>query len=74
MHKAFGTTDPLKIADLILKKGTLQLTTDQRRKMVEDKKRQIIDFISRQAVDPKTNLPHPPLHASKMRWSKFVTQ
>jgi ribosome maturation protein SDO1 len=60
MHKAFGTVDPLKIADIILKKGTLQLTTDQRRKMVEDKRRQIIDFISRQAVDPKTNLPHPP--------------
>ena len=60
MHKAFGSVDPLKIADIILKKGTLQLTTDQRRKMVEDKKRQIIDFISRQAVDPKTNLPHPP--------------
>jgi len=60
MYKAFGTVDPLKIADIILKKGTLQLTTDQRRKMVEDKKRQIIDFISRQAVDPKTNLPHPP--------------
>jgi ribosome maturation protein SDO1 len=46
---------------MILKKGTLQLTTEQRRKMVEDKRRQIIDFISRQAVDPKTNLPHPPL-------------
>jgi len=61
MHKAFGTTDPLKIADLILKKGTLQLTTEQRRKMVEDKRLQIIDFISRQAVDPKTNLPHPPM-------------
>ncbi len=60
MHKAFKTTDTLKIADEILKKGTLQLTTDQRRKMVEDKRRQIIDFISRQAVDPKTNLPHPP--------------
>jgi ribosome maturation protein SDO1 len=29
--------------------------------MVDDKRRQIIDFISRQAVDPKTNLPHPPL-------------
>jgi ribosome maturation protein SDO1 len=61
MNKAFETTDPLKIADEILKKGTLQLTTEQRRKMVEDKKRQVIDFISRQAVDPKTNLPHPPL-------------
>jgi ribosome maturation protein SDO1 len=61
MHKAFGTTDTLKIADIILKKGTLQLTTEQRRKMVEDKRKQIIDFISRQAVDPRTNLPHPPL-------------
>jgi len=61
MHKAFQTTDTLKIADTILKKGTLQLTTDQRRKMIEDKRKQIIDFISRQAVDPKTNLPHPPL-------------
>jgi ribosome maturation protein SDO1 len=60
MKKAFRTIDPLKIADEILKKGTLQLTTDQRRKLVEDKRRQIIDFISRQAVDPKTNLPHPP--------------
>jgi ribosome maturation protein SDO1 len=61
MNKAFATTDPLKIADEILKKGTLQLTTEQRRKMVEDKRKQIVDFISRQAVDPKTNLPHPPL-------------
>jgi ribosome maturation protein SDO1 len=61
MQKVFKTIDPLKIADEILKKGTLQLTTDQRRKMVDDKRRQVIDFISRQAVDPKTNLPHPPL-------------
>jgi ribosome maturation protein SDO1 len=61
MRKAFETIDPLKIADAILKKGTLQLTTEQRRKMAEDKRKQIIDFISRQAVDPKTNLPHPPL-------------
>jgi ribosome maturation protein SDO1 len=60
MRKAFGTIDPLKIADVIIKKGTLQLTTDQRRKMVEDKRKQVIDFISHQAVDPKTNLPHPP--------------
>jgi ribosome maturation protein SDO1 len=59
-QKAFGTTDALKIAENILTKGTLQLTTEQRRKMVEDKRKQIIDFISRQSVDPKTNLPHPP--------------
>ena len=61
MLTAFETIDPHKIADVILKKGTLQLTTEQRRKMVDDKRKQIIDFISRQAVDPKTSLPHPPL-------------
>jgi len=61
VRKAFGTTDSLKVAEMILKKGTLQLTTEQRRKMTEDKRKQIIDFIARQCVDPKTNLPHPPL-------------
>jgi ribosome maturation protein SDO1 len=61
LRKTFGTAEPLKVAEIILKKGTLQLTTEQRRKMIEDKRRQIIDFIARQAVDPKTNLPHPPL-------------
>jgi len=60
LRKAFGTIEPLKIAEIILKKGTIQLTTEQRRKMVEDRRKQIIDFISRQCVDPKTNLPHPP--------------
>jgi len=61
LRKAFGTTENLKIADVILKKGTLQLTTEQRRKMIEEKRKQIVDFISRQSVDPKTNLPHPPM-------------
>ena len=60
LRKAFGTTDSLKIAETILTKGTLQVTTEQRRKMIEDKRRQIVDFISRQSVDPRTNLPHPP--------------
>jgi len=61
LRKAFGTTDSLKIAETILKTGTVQLTTEQRRKMVEEKRKQIVDFISRQSVDPKTNLPHPPM-------------
>ncbi len=65
LHKAFGTTEPLKIADVILKKGMVQLTTEQRRKMIEDKRKQIIAFISRQCVDPRTNLPHPPLRVEQ---------
>jgi ribosome maturation protein SDO1 len=61
LKKAFDTVDVFEVADSIIKRGTLQLTTDQRRRMVEDKRKQIVDFISRQAVDPKTNLPHPPM-------------
>lgn len=61
LRKAFGTADYTRVAEVILKKGSLQLTTEQRRKMIEEKRKQLVDFISRQAVDPKTNLPHPPL-------------
>jgi ribosome maturation protein SDO1 len=61
LKTAFSTTDTLKIAEAILKKGTLQLTTDQRRQLTAEKRKQIIAFIARQAVDPKTNMPHPPL-------------
>lgn len=65
LRKAFGTTETLKIADTILRKGTIQLTTEQRRKMTEEKRKQIIAFISRQCVDPRTNLPHPPLRVEQ---------
>ena len=68
LQEVFGTTNPIKIASIILKKGTLQLTTEQRKQLVEDKRRQITSFISRQCVNPKTNLPHPPMrieHAMK---------
>jgi ribosome maturation protein SDO1 len=60
LKKAFGTTDTLKVAETILRRGMLQLTTDQRRHMIEEKRKQIVFFISRNCVDPKTNLPHPP--------------
>jgi ribosome maturation protein SDO1 len=59
MKKHFKTTDSVEIAKQILAKGELNLTTDQRRKMVEEKKRQIVQFINRSFVDPKTHLPHP---------------
>jgi ribosome maturation protein SDO1 len=59
MMKHFKTTDSVDIAKQILAKGELNLTTDQRRKMVEEKKRQIVQFINRSFVDPKTHLPHP---------------
>ncbi len=65
LRKVFGTEDTMKIAEAIIKRGTLQLTTEQRRQMVEDKRNRIITFISRQCVDPKTNLPHPSLRIER---------
>jgi len=59
--KAFKTEDQSLIAEIILQKGDLNLTTDQRRKMIEEKRKQIITFIAKTYVDPKTHLPHPPL-------------
>jgi ribosome maturation protein SDO1 len=59
--KYFKTTDPTEVAKQILSRGELSLTTDQRRKMVEEKKKQIIQYINKSFVDPKTHVPHPPL-------------
>ncbi len=59
--KAFKTEDQTEIAQIILQKGDLNLTTDQRRKMIDDKKKQIVTFIAKTYVDPRTHLPHPPL-------------
>ncbi len=61
LQKAFKTEDMTEIAKLILQRGDLNLTTEQRRKMVEEKRRQLIEFISKTYVDPRTHLPHPPL-------------
>jgi len=59
IQKAFATTDPLQVAENILKNGEIQLTTDFRRKKVDEKKRAIATLISRMGVDPRTKTPHP---------------
>jgi len=60
LEKAFGTSDPIEVAEMLFDKGVFQLNTQQRREMMEQKWRQIIHIISRTYVDPKTKLPHPP--------------
>ena len=61
LQKHFGTQDPVKVAEEIMKSGELQLTTDQRRQLIDEKRRQIISIITRNAIDPRTGAPHPPL-------------
>ena len=56
----FSTTDIGEIAKRIIKKGEVQLTAEQRRKKVEEKKNRVIERISRISINPQTNTPHPP--------------
>lgn len=60
LQKIFGTTDVYKIAEEIIKKGEFSLTTEQRREMIEEKKNLIASIISKRAINPQTNTPHPP--------------
>jgi ribosome maturation protein SDO1 len=60
MEKYFGTRDVFEVAKQIIKKGEIQLTTEHRRKMVEEKRKQIANMISKQGINPQTRLPHPP--------------
>jgi len=58
LQKAFGTTDTFAIAERIIKKGELQLTTEQKRKMLAERKKQIVAILMRECIDPRTGAPH----------------
>ncbi|MFH1409637.1 MAG: ribosome assembly factor SBDS [Nanoarchaeota archaeon] len=60
MHEVFQTDDPLEVASIIIKKGEIQDTSEHRNKEREEKEKQIIEMIHRNAIDPTTKLPHPP--------------
>ena len=61
LEQVFKTIDPTKIAEIIMKKGELNLTTEQRKKMIAEKRKQLVTFIAKTYVDPRSHLPHPPL-------------
>jgi ribosome maturation protein SDO1 len=58
IRKAFNTDDMEKIVGTILKNGNVPLTTEQRNKLLEDKRKQIVNIIATNAIDPRTNAPH----------------
>ncbi len=60
LKKSFHTTDFYTIAETILKKGELQLTLEQRRRLTEEKRKAIIAVLSKNFIDPRTNSPFPP--------------
>jgi ribosome maturation protein SDO1 len=58
--RAFETTDVLTIAAKIIKKGEIQLTAEQRKRIIENKRRQVVSVIAQNAINPQTGTPHPP--------------
>jgi ribosome maturation protein SDO1 len=60
VKKVFGTTELKEVVSRIIKNGEVQLTTEQRRRMHEQKRSEIINFIANNALNPQTKAPHPP--------------
>lgn len=59
MKEVFGSEDVLEVAKTILKEGEVQLTAEYRQGLIETKRKQIMENIHKNAVDPSTGLPHP---------------
>jgi ribosome maturation protein SDO1 len=60
IKKAFGTNELQKVIEAILKSGNVPITTEQRNKLTEEKRKQIINIIATNSIDPRTNAPNPP--------------
>ncbi|MBU1029767.1 MAG: ribosome assembly factor SBDS [Nanoarchaeota archaeon] len=59
LQNCFQTSDTLKIAEKILNEGEIQLTAEYREKLRAEKKKRIVELIHRNAIDPRTGIPHP---------------
>ncbi|WP_423998807.1 ribosome assembly factor SBDS [Haloarcula salina] len=61
LTEVFDTTDPMEIIPEVIKRGEIQITADQRREMQEQKHKQLVQRITRNAVNPQMDdAPHPP--------------
>ncbi|MCL2606976.1 MAG: ribosome assembly factor SBDS [Methanomassiliicoccaceae archaeon] len=60
IKEAFGTDNIGEIAKRIVSKGEIQVTSEQRKEMLEAKRNRIISYIARNAINPQTKTPHPP--------------
>ncbi len=79
LSSVFGTEDVYEISKKIIKNGEVQLTTEYKAKLMEEKKKKIVYLIHRNAINPDTNLPHPPqriqsaIEEAKVRIDEYKT-
>jgi ribosome maturation protein SDO1 len=69
----FGTDDHAKAALEVLRRGELNLTQEQRKRLTEEKRRAIVAAIAKNFVDPRTLLPHPPVRIEQAMQEARVT-
>jgi ribosome maturation protein SDO1 len=61
LETVFDTTDPLEVIPEVIKRGEIQITAEQRRRIQEQKRKQLVNTITRNAVNPQMDdAPHPP--------------
>jgi ribosome maturation protein SDO1 len=66
LQDEFNTIEPLEIAEKILLDGEIQLTAEHRKRIMDNKRKQIIEIIHRHAIDPTNGLPHPVSRIERM--------
>lgn len=59
LTKGFETTDVATIARRIFDEGDVQLTQEQRKRMLDQKHKRILDTICRISWNPQAKMPHP---------------
>ncbi|MBU2104439.1 MAG: ribosome assembly factor SBDS [Nanoarchaeota archaeon] len=57
LRDAFGTTDIIEIVKKIVREGEVQTTQEHRDEEKEKKFKQVVEFLSKNAIDPKTRNP-----------------
>jgi ribosome maturation protein SDO1 len=60
LEKAFNTSDVFKIAEKIIKEGELHLPSEYKTKERDEKLKQVVDYITRTCIDPRTSMPLTP--------------
>jgi len=58
LKNAFGTTDVYSIAEKIVKEGEILLTQEYRDEGREKRIKQVVDFLSKNSINPNTKNPH----------------
>ncbi len=60
VQEVFGTLELEAVCTAILERGDIQLTSAQRKEMVERRYKQLVAHIASAAMNPQTGAPHPP--------------